>query len=564
MTSERRDTMTSDVQPERPAAPLADPGERYRSLVGSIDEGFCLCEMVVDEAGLPIDYRFLEVNHLFGEMTGIKPDAVGRTARELVPGLEDRWVQMYARVGLGGESIRFEEGSAAMGRIFDVFAFPQGHGRFALLFRDITARRQAEDALRATAHQASFRAGLTDALRSLTDPDAIRDEAARLLGRHLAASWSFFAEIEPDGDHALVGADFHDGVRSAVGRHRIEEFGAALAADIRAGRTITVDDVGADPRLTEPERAANRALGTGSQCMACLTREGRVVAILVVQDRQPRAWTSQDVSIVEEVAERAWAAAERARSEAALRESEAQLRANEARLRTALAVKDEFLGLVSHELRTPMTVILGMSHVLRRDGLSPDRVREMAVDIADSAEVLSGLVDSMLLLARLEQDDAGGMREPILLDRLVGEMIAERRRRDPSRPYEVRIETPGSLVDVQGAWLERVVDNLVGNAAKYSDPGTPVSVVVDRDEAGLARVRVLDRGSALPDSDLERLFEPFFRTASAEQRAPGAGLGLAVSRRIVELLGGRIWARARDGGGGEFGFVLPLLDPEEG
>jgi PAS domain S-box-containing protein len=138
-----------DVTEERAAlARLAESEARFRTLFAAIDEGYCLCEMVVDAGGRAVDYRFLEVNPLFQTMTGLK-DAVGRTARELLPGLEQSWVDTYARVGLGGETLRFEQGSAAMGRWFDVFATPVGpRGRFALVFTDITARRAGEAALR--------------------------------------------------------------------------------------------------------------------------------------------------------------------------------------------------------------------------------------------------------------------------------------------------------------------------------------------------------------------------------------------------------------------------------
>ena len=117
--------------------------EKYRLLFNSVDQGFCHCEIIVDGEGKPTDYRFLEVNPAFENMTGLV-DTAGRTAYELVPGLEDWWAQTYGRVALRGEPARFQYGSEAMGRFFDVYAAPTGQGRFVLLFTDITARRKAE------------------------------------------------------------------------------------------------------------------------------------------------------------------------------------------------------------------------------------------------------------------------------------------------------------------------------------------------------------------------------------------------------------------------------------
>jgi len=123
--------------------------EKYRKIFETIGAGFCLCEMLVDAAGTPVDYRFLEVNPEFERHAGLK-NAAGKTALELVPNLEAHWIERYGTVALTGEPAHFEEGSAAMGRWFDIRAYRVGQPQerqFAILFQDITARRQAETQL---------------------------------------------------------------------------------------------------------------------------------------------------------------------------------------------------------------------------------------------------------------------------------------------------------------------------------------------------------------------------------------------------------------------------------
>lgn len=123
---------------------------KYRSLVETMDQGFTVFEMIFDNSGKPVDYRFLEVNPVFEQQTGLI-NPVGKTALELVPNLEKHWVEIYGNVALTGETTRFVEGSEAMGRWFEVFAFRLGGAesrKVALLFTDISERKQAEEKMR--------------------------------------------------------------------------------------------------------------------------------------------------------------------------------------------------------------------------------------------------------------------------------------------------------------------------------------------------------------------------------------------------------------------------------
>ena len=136
-----------DVTDEREAeARLRASEEQYRTLFESIEDGFCVIQVLLDEEGQPVDYRFVEANPVFGAQTGLV-DAVGRTALEMVPDLEPFWTRTYGGVALTGRSARFENHAPSMGRWFDVNAFrvgAPGEHRVAILFKDITARKVAE------------------------------------------------------------------------------------------------------------------------------------------------------------------------------------------------------------------------------------------------------------------------------------------------------------------------------------------------------------------------------------------------------------------------------------
>ena len=133
-------------------AALGESEVRYRSLFASIDAGFCVIEMAFEPSRRASDYRFIEVNPAFERQTGLA-DAAGKWMRALAPAHEQRWFDIYGRVALTGESVRFEEHAAALGRWYDVHAFRVGEagaGRVAILFNDITARRRVEAALSAS------------------------------------------------------------------------------------------------------------------------------------------------------------------------------------------------------------------------------------------------------------------------------------------------------------------------------------------------------------------------------------------------------------------------------
>jgi PAS domain S-box-containing protein len=159
----------SGSEAEDGTAALRRSEARYRALFDAIDEGFCVLQMIFDGEERPIDYRFLETNRAFEEQTGLE-GAIGRTARDLLPELEAHWIEIYGRVALTGESIRFESGSEAMQRWFDVFAFrvdePEDR-KVALLFKDVTEKRRAEEERRQLLHDAqAARAAAEEANRA--------------------------------------------------------------------------------------------------------------------------------------------------------------------------------------------------------------------------------------------------------------------------------------------------------------------------------------------------------------------------------------------------------------
>lgn len=242
---------------------------------------------------------------------------------------------------------------------------------------------------------------------------------------------------------------------------------------------------------------------------------------------------------------------ERRRAEDALRQAAEALVASS-------AVKDEFLGLVSHELRTPVTTIFGNARLLHDRGarMAGAERQQMVADIATDAERLLGIVENLLLLTRLGSE-APIDSEPHLLDRVVRKAVDSYRSRHTERRIVLHQRARHLIVEADAAYVETVLENLLSNADKYSGANSAIDVSISARD-GFGRVVVRDRGIGLDDADLQKLFSPFYRGNSAKAMGNGVGIGLAVCRRLVEALGGELWAHPRRGGGSEFGFSLPL------
>jgi signal transduction histidine kinase len=227
--------------------------------------------------------------------------------------------------------------------------------------------------------------------------------------------------------------------------------------------------------------------------------------------------------------------------------------------------RDAFVGVISHELRTPITTIYGMSQVLRdrHRTMDPDAIQQHLVDIEAESDRLRRLTEDLLVLSRAETK-LEVAADPIMIGHVVRAAVESEAARAPSHALEVDLSGQLPIVLGEDIYIEQVVRNLVGNAVKYSPPGTTIRVTVGGEDGGTV-VRVLDEGPGLPMDDPDLLFGLFFRAPEAIGKTSGAGIGLFVCRELIGAMGGRIWARTRpEGTGSEFGFWLPEAADEDG
>ena len=215
-----------------------------------------------------------------------------------------------------------------------------------------------------------------------------------------------------------------------------------------------------------------------------------------------------------------------------------------------------FLGMVAHDLRNPLTSILASAQLLDRHETSPDRRERTAATIANQAHRMNAMVDSLVDAARI---GAGELKmQPAPMDLVALERQVVEARQVTTAEHHILLEAPERL---EGTWdaarLEQAMDNLIGNAIKYSPNGGEVRVRIERQD-GQALVSVSDQGLGVRPKELPQLFQLFSRLGSAGT-IEGSGLGLYIVRGIVEAHGGRIWAEsAGPGQGSTFYLTLPL------
>ena len=227
--------------------------------------------------------------------------------------------------------------------------------------------------------------------------------------------------------------------------------------------------------------------------------------------------------------------------------------------REARAERRAFLSILSHELRTPITTIYAGSRVLaRREPGRASGAREIARDISAEAARLYDVVEDLLVLTRTEQGVLELSDEPILLQRVVEGAIRVARGRTPDVPIVATGTTEPSAVEGDAVYVEQVVRNLVTSAARFAGPNVPVVIRLEEGDAEVS-LEVLDRGPDLSAAELETSFA---LVDGGGVRASGLGIALFVCRRLIEAMRGRVWVRARDGGGAVFGFALPRYEPE--
>ncbi|MFO7655031.1 MAG: response regulator [Candidatus Krumholzibacteriia bacterium] len=508
---------------EHTEAELRRSDQRYRTVFEAIDEGFCVLEVLFDESGRGIDYRFLETNPAFEQHTGLV-GAVGRTIRDLVPDMEPRWPQMYGRVALTGRPERCIEHSEAMGRWFEVGAFRIGRPedrQVAVLFTDVTARRQAENALQETErkyqelvrrapaaiYEIDFRqrrfTSVNEAMCRMTgydpeellriDPLDLTDDAGRARFRARIASWLSGEPPDPNTTYAIATKD---------GRIIDVSLDVTFAVDAEGrplGATVVAHDI---TMLKRTQRQLEQAKREAEELAESL--EQRVSERTTVAERRAEQLQILTLQLAE--------AEERERHRIAdLLHDDLQ------QLLTASRFHLSVLRPLVHGHHTGERMLEQADALLQR---SIARSRELSHELSPAILHHSGLVAAVQWLAR-EMRKRQGLRVTV----------------------ETRNWVPLGSDAVQ-VFLFRAVQEMLFNVVKHA--GVKSAIVQLDGSLGRILVRVQDAGRGF---DLAELDRPGHR---------GMGFGLFSLRERVSYMGGSLEVETAPERGARLTIVLPI------
>ena len=499
-------SQASQQQPPPQQASQPDPldAERYRTLFHSIDEAFCVIELLHDDSGQCIDYRFAEVNQAFEQHSGLV-NALGRTILELVPDIEREWLTIYDRVLQTGDPVRFVNESRELERWYSVYAFclgPIRERRVALLFSDITQQRKAEISL----SQAQSRLDSTLAAAEI-------------------GTWEFDLENNRVWADANLARMF--GTHSTPNGHApLEDFLRVIHADDLAG-------------VEETLRSAIESSDT-LETSYRIALEGQPIRHVTVRGRIQRNAEGRAIRLpgvaIDTTAQRI--------AEQSLRESERSYRAIAQDLAEADRRKDIFLATLAHELRNPLSPIKAAAQMLQVDDETPHRLKELSALVERQADQMVRLIDDLMDVSRISRGKLNLQLSPVNLQSVIDDAIETAAPFIHNSQQNLHLQISQDPLYVQGdaARLTQVVGNLLNNAAKYTPAAGDIWLDVHQQQ-DQAIIAVRDSGIGLDEASLARVFEMFEQVdASKERGQSGLGIGLSLAKTLVTLHAGSISA----------------------
>jgi PAS domain S-box-containing protein len=487
---------------------LRQSTKRYHTLFESIDQGYCVIQMLFDDNDKTIDFRFIEVNPSFYQQTGVR-DIVGKTAHEIVPHAKNYWLDILGSVAITGQATRFQRRSELLQKWFDVYAYRFGNPedrQVALLFTNITEKKNAEEELRKT-HVLLRRITLdTEDMIAAQDKhfnyvffnDAFHKVFKKLWNRDLTIGTNMLEALSPWPEELQKMVKMWSRAFNGESFRTIGEIGPTEGSK-------SFFDLQYSPLVDEKGEVYG-----ASHIMRDVTEQMHIQETL-------------------------------------------QKRTEE--LAAANKSLEAFSYSVSHDLRNPLSIIGNFSDLLLEDYAErlDDEGRDYCKHIKDNVGKMTDIIEDMLTLSRIDRQEL--KCEDIDLSSLVHEILQELKHQATGRHVQFEVES-NIHIQADPRLVHMAIENLLRNAWKFTSKRDITRIAFGRIILdGKSAFFIRDNGAGFDKKFAEKIFEPFKRV-HAQKEFAGTGVGLSIVQRVISRHGGSVWAESDVNKGAVFYFTL--------
>lgn len=492
---------------------LNESENKYRLLFENMFSGFALHELIYDENGNPIDYKYLDVNPAYEQLIGrTYEEVINRNAKDLFPNVEKEWIEMYDKVATTMQPDFMIQHSSDIGKYYEVFAFAPQEGQCATIFNDATERILLENEIK-------------------------RNEIRLKTAERIAKMGSWELDIES------YEFKYSDELPIILGYEASEK----LSLDSIFLQNIIYKDDIEKLRNTFTEAIRNK---TDFNCNYRIIRNGEIVYLDSKASHFDIGGKTKLIGTLIDVSERKQFEAELIKAKHKAEESD--------------KLKSAFLANVSHEIRTPMNSIVGFLNLIA-DAEIPEIEKQQFISIVrNSSSHLLDIINDVIDISKIESGDIELQFQNIDIKEIFEDIYKENMMNAKTKGIALELKSNGLFTKIYSdkKRLKQILTNLVSNAIKFTDYGK-VTFGYEKIDKQLV-IKVKDTGIGIAESNHKIIFERFRQVENYTTKIyKGTGLGLSIVKAIIEKLDGKIELQSEIGKGSEFTVYLPIKEQIE-